>query len=259
LVGSKAWQGMLFSSTRSSKRSGFNWIQSQPQPGSVWQARLLWTAGRRVTGAAWAPIAPKLPVCMGKHGESQEQRAERKAAVKATKASKRLTKSGQGDPGVGRKPCTLCDKPRDLLIRCQVDTTGKWHMACGRCWMRESGGQVDGSKEKPNYKYGGLWKNHHAQVTGRHQVPEGASGMSSGSQAHQAAPLLEGDRHDESSSIHGAAAASGLVVKQAAPDLQVPHRHGPGHQRDEQGQEGSTGGTQTLLDMIKADVADDST
>lgn len=81
---------------------------------------------------------------------------------------------GLGDPSKGRKPCTLCSCPRDLLIRCQVDETLTWHMACGKCWISASGGEVDGASDRPNYRYGGLWKNHHKSVSGRNKIPHAA-------------------------------------------------------------------------------------
>lgn len=38
--------------------------------------------------------------------------------------------------------------------------------------MLASGGQVDGSPgHNPHYCYGGLWRNHHAPVSGRGKVP----------------------------------------------------------------------------------------
>ena len=51
--------------------------------------------------------------------------------------------------------------------RCQVDESKKWHMVCGRCCLEVSGGKVDGAPSQPHYRYGGLWKNHHAGVTGK--------------------------------------------------------------------------------------------
>ncbi|KXZ51289.1 hypothetical protein GPECTOR_13g776 [Gonium pectorale] len=111
---------------------------------------------------------------MARRNESEEERAARKAAVKAAKAEKRAERQGQGDPAKGQKPCTLCSRPRDLLIRCQVDESGAWHMACGKCWMAASGGEVDGAAGRPHYRYGGLWKNHHKSVSGRNKVPSAA-------------------------------------------------------------------------------------
>lgn len=55
--------------------------------------------------------------------------------------------------------------------RCQVDASQTWHMACGKCWVAASGGEVDGDSKHPHYRYGGLWKNHHKAVSGRNQVP----------------------------------------------------------------------------------------
>lgn len=56
-----------------------------------------------------------------------------------------------------------------------MDDTRRWHMACGKCWMEASGGKVDGAASKPHYTYGGLWKNHHKGLTGKHKVPKAAS------------------------------------------------------------------------------------
>ncbi|TKX24642.1 hydrolase-like protein 2 [Elsinoe australis] len=72
------------------------------------------------------------------------------------------------DPAAHRKQCTLCGTPRDVLIRCQVDDTNKWHMICpGKCWQDVSGGVEDGDGSNPYYRYGGMWKNRHADVTGK--------------------------------------------------------------------------------------------
>ncbi|KAG2453399.1 hypothetical protein HYH02_001623 [Chlamydomonas schloesseri] len=117
---------------------------------------------------------------MGRRNETEEERAERKAALKAAKAAKRDERQGLGDPEKGRKPCSLCGRSRDLLVRCQVDATGTWHMACGKCWMSASGGAVDGSASRPHYRYGGLWKNHHQAKSGRNKVPAAARATAAG-------------------------------------------------------------------------------
>jgi hypothetical protein len=58
------------------------------------------------------------------------------------------------------KLCTLCSTQRDILIRCQIDETQKWHFVCpGACWKSVSGGVEDakGFEGKyPYYKYGGM-------------------------------------------------------------------------------------------------------
>ena len=58
------------------------------------------------------------------------------------------------------KPCTLCETPRSVLVRCQIDDTGKWHFLCpGKCWHSVSGGIEDAKgheKEHPYYRYGGM-------------------------------------------------------------------------------------------------------
>lgn len=69
-----------------------------------------------------------------------------------------------------RKPCTLCAQPRDVLVRCQIDSTGTWHFVCpGTCWKRVSGGVVDGDADDEHkyYKYGGMWKNKHEAVSAK--------------------------------------------------------------------------------------------
>ncbi len=63
-----------------------------------------------------------------------------------------------------RKPCTLCNTRRPVLVRCQIDSSGIWHFVCpGACWRGVSGGEIDGdgSAEHRYYKYGGMWKNKH--------------------------------------------------------------------------------------------------
>jgi len=94
---------------------------------------------------------------------SDEEKAERKAAKKATKAAKRAKREGNAPDSVVQKPCDLCDRGRDLLIRCQIDETKSWKMVCGKCWKDVSGGVVDGDKSHPHYTYGGLWKNRNAK------------------------------------------------------------------------------------------------
>lgn len=64
------------------------------------------------------------------------------------------------------KPCTLCGQSRAVLVRCQIDDSGRWHLICpGKCWKSVSGGQEDArgfEAEYPHYRYGGMWKNKHA-------------------------------------------------------------------------------------------------
>ena len=63
------------------------------------------------------------------------------------------------------KPCTLCGTPRGVLVRCQIDASGRWHLLCpGACWRQASGGQEDArgaESAHPYYRYGGMWKNRH--------------------------------------------------------------------------------------------------
>lgn len=68
------------------------------------------------------------------------------------KPSKRST-----SPSSFRKPCDLCHVPKDVLVRCQTDSTATWHFICPKkCWKDVSGGVVDGSLDHPYYKYGGV-------------------------------------------------------------------------------------------------------
>ncbi|TGO19909.1 hypothetical protein BTUL_0002g01580 [Botrytis tulipae] len=71
-------------------------------------------------------------------------------------------------PSPHSKPCTICHTPRDVLIRCQIDDTKKWHFVCtGKCWKDVSGGKVDGDGKHPEYRYGGMWKNKHEAVSAK--------------------------------------------------------------------------------------------
>lgn len=66
------------------------------------------------------------------------------------------------------KPCSLCHKQKDVLIRCQTDETKKWYFICtGACWTRVSGGVVDGDGSNKWYRYGGMWKNKHEAVSAK--------------------------------------------------------------------------------------------
>jgi hypothetical protein len=81
----------------------------------------------------------------------------RKQRKKELKAHKRARRAGEI---LNLKPCDLCKRDRDLLVRCQIDETEAWRMVCGRCWREVSGGVVDGDAAHPHYRYGGLWKAH---------------------------------------------------------------------------------------------------
>lgn len=71
-------------------------------------------------------------------------------------------------PSPHSKACTICHAPRDVLIRCQIDETKKWHFVCtGKCWKNVSGGEVDGDGKHPGYRYGGMWKNKHEAVSAK--------------------------------------------------------------------------------------------
>ncbi|MCJ1480071.1 hypothetical protein MMC06_000225 [Schaereria dolodes] len=70
-------------------------------------------------------------------------------------------------PSAYRKPCDLCQKLSDVLVRCQIDETLKWHFICpSKCWKQVSGGVIDGP-DYEFYKYGGMWKNKHALLSAK--------------------------------------------------------------------------------------------
>lgn len=90
--------------------------------------------------------------------EEDDPKMARKLAKKQMKALRRLKRQGLA-PDHGQKPCGVCTKSSDLLIRCTIDATEEWKMVCGTCWRSVSGGVVDGDADHPHYRYGGLWKN----------------------------------------------------------------------------------------------------
>ena len=51
---------------------------------------------------------------------TEVEKLARKAAKKAQKAEKRAKREGNAPESAGRKPCDLCERGMDLLIRCQV-------------------------------------------------------------------------------------------------------------------------------------------
>lgn len=91
--------------------------------------------------------------------EDNNPKNAKKEAKKLAKSLKRMKREGNADPSVGKKPCHICAKQVDLLIRCQVDASQVWKMVCGKCWHKVSGGVTDGDANHPHYRYGGLWKN----------------------------------------------------------------------------------------------------
>jgi hypothetical protein len=74
----------------------------------------------------------------------------------------------QAQPSPHSKPCDLCHRSRDVLIRCQIDETKQWHFVCtGKCWKDVSVGNQDGSSDYPFFRYGGMWKNKHELVSAK--------------------------------------------------------------------------------------------
>lgn len=73
-------------------------------------------------------------------------------------------------PSDHRKPCTVCQTPRNVLVRCQIDSSQTWHFLCpGSCWVQASGGKIDGDGAEAHkyYRYGGMWKNKHEAVSAK--------------------------------------------------------------------------------------------
>jgi len=107
--------------------------------------------------------------------DKKARRRQHKEDVKAQKRERRLKRTGNASSDVGRKACDLCHKRVDLLVRCTVDETQQYRMVCGRCWPDVSGGVPDGVRAThPHYRYGGLWKNRHANL--RKRVGSGNGG-----------------------------------------------------------------------------------
>ena len=84
-------------------------------------------------------------------------------------------------PSAYNKPCTICQTPRDVLVRCRVDESQTWHFVCpGKCWRNASGGQIDGL-DRPYYQYGGMWKNKHAGVNAKKPKARSKNGIAESS------------------------------------------------------------------------------
>lgn len=84
------------------------------------------------------------------------------------KSDSQMATKRSNSPSAYRKACDLCQKPRDVLVRCRIDETLQWHFVCtGSCWKDVSGGVIDGTEDKEHYTYGGMWKNRHAGVSAK--------------------------------------------------------------------------------------------
>lgn len=111
------------------------------------------------TDVVLLPVTNPIDGGAGEGSTMKSAKEARKDARKASKALKRLQREGKAPTSAGQKPCTRCAKGSDLLVRCQIDQGGTWHLVCGKCWKEVSGGVVDGDEKHPHYRYGGLWKN----------------------------------------------------------------------------------------------------
>ena len=58
--------------------------------------------------------------------EVDDAKVRRKAEKKQKKAERRAQRQGTGDPTIGQKTCTICNKSVDLLIRCTYDASAEW-------------------------------------------------------------------------------------------------------------------------------------
>jgi len=93
-------------------------------------------------------------------------RKARQAHKKAVKAERRALREGTSEAvATKKKPCEVCERHVDLLVRCTHDSSQKWCMLCGGCWKKASGGVPDGDADHPYYRYGGLWKNRSADLS----------------------------------------------------------------------------------------------
>ena len=99
--------------------------------------------------------------------EPEKDAVHEKMVVQASKSHPVKEQRGkyrrEGHGTGGQKPCDLCARDVDLLVRCQIDSRRDWRMVCGRCWNspKVAGGVVDGDSQNEYYRYGGLWKNLH--------------------------------------------------------------------------------------------------
>ncbi|MCJ1407981.1 hypothetical protein MMC19_002053 [Ptychographa xylographoides] len=99
------------------------------------------------------------------------------SAVPSSPTPQHKSKKRSISPSAFRKACTLCETPRDVLVRCRIDETQAWHFVCpGKCWNSVSGGVIDGPT-KPHYRYGGMWKNKHAGVSAKKPSKRKGSGQ----------------------------------------------------------------------------------
>ncbi|KAK6443544.1 hypothetical protein LTR95_000371 [Oleoguttula sp. CCFEE 5521] len=139
-----------------------------------------------------------------------------------------------------QKKCTLCEAPRDVLVRCQIDSSGQWHFVCpGKCWKSVSGGIVDGVPEKvgEGYKYGGMWKNKHAGVSAK--VPKRLKGKLTGKESVASSDSVSQTTNGERSQTDGARLAG--VKKTAKRSKGRMTRKGGGAGAESEGSEGSGG------------------
>lgn len=100
-------------------------------------------------------------------------------------------------PSAYRKACDICQKPCDVLVRCRIDETQRWHFVCtGSCWKRVSGGVVDGTENTPAYRYGGMWKNRHAGVSAKKPKKQHQASIHDWSETHTRYVQNDRTRHD---------------------------------------------------------------
>jgi hypothetical protein len=103
-----------------------------------------------------APVTTARPA-----SPASSQASDRQDIASPTSETSSTTRSRSGS--IGSKQCSMCGTPRNVLIRCQIDDTSKWHFICpGSCW--KSTGGADGQSF---YRYGGTWKNRHELVSAK--------------------------------------------------------------------------------------------
>ncbi|KAE8449533.1 hypothetical protein EG329_008142 [Mollisiaceae sp. DMI_Dod_QoI] len=111
---------------------------------------------------------PKIPAEDGHSQPQSEQDNQATSSNPVTTDSGASESSQKQESSPHSKPCSICHRPRNVLVRCQIDESRKWNFVCtAKCWQEVSGGKEDGDKDHPLYRYGGMWKNKHEYVSAK--------------------------------------------------------------------------------------------
>lgn len=116
-----------------------------------------------------APRRAPSPVSTASTNSTSEPPSPTSAATPTT--PRRRERSGTLSNGT--KPCFICAEPRNVLIRCQIDESGKWNFVCpDTCLQTVTGAGADADPAQLQatqsfYRYGGTWKNRHELVSAK--------------------------------------------------------------------------------------------